>query len=106
MRILGLDAPPLSQDVFKLQPAKSDWGAWPLLPQEMLEPRRYYDEQEHRIMKEMSLKELMSYLRIMGKPENEWTRHERQFIEDVLIVTPARVYSISTIDFEKLAHTR
>ena len=80
----------------KLRHTKSDRYAWPLLPQEMLERRRDYGEQyrirqdeQYRIMKEMSLKELMSYVRIRGKPENEWTRHEHQFVENMLARAPS-----------------
>jgi hypothetical protein len=42
MNVLGLEAPRLLYDSFKLWATKSDEHAWPLLPQGMLEPNVYW----------------------------------------------------------------
>src|SRR5262245_3729572 len=84
MGVLGLEIPPLSQDLSKLlQPAKSDRWAWPRLPQGILEPRSD-DGEQYRGVGKMSPEERVAFVRIWEKPENEWTRHEHRFIEKIL----------------------
>jgi hypothetical protein len=82
MAVLGLEDPPLSQDLLKLQHTKSDGNAWPFLPQEILEPCRDDDEQS-RFVDKMSPEEQRSFLRIVEKPEDEWTRQEHRFIREM-----------------------
>jgi hypothetical protein len=84
MKILGLEVLPLSNDVvLKLQhKKKSDVYAWPRLPQGMLEPQRDYG-QEYRIVEEMSWEELIAYKGIIEKPEDEWTRLEHRFVQEM-----------------------
>jgi hypothetical protein len=79
MIVLGLDPPaPPDKDVLKLRPTKSDRDTWPWLPQGILEPRPDYG-----FIEEMSLEEAITILTIYEKPEEEWTRHERRFIEEM-----------------------
>jgi hypothetical protein len=81
MNILGLET--LSDDLLsRLRRAKSDRHFWPHLPQGILEPQRDYGEQ-NRFMEKMSLEELMAYTWILEKPEDEWTRHQHRFIEEM-----------------------
>src|SRR5262245_21945554 len=82
MRLLGLDYPPLSQDVLKLTCAKSDRHAWPLLPQGILEPRP-----DHGNQFEMSLEEITTYLRIIKKPQEQRTRREHRFCKYIRSLT-------------------
>ena len=82
MKILGLELLPLSNDVLKLRCKKSDVYAWPRLPQGMLEPRRDYG-QEYRIVEEMSWEELIAYKGIIERPEEEWTRLEHRFVQEM-----------------------
>ena len=78
MRILGLEIPPLSNDVLKLKQKKSDRYAWPQLPREMLEPR---SGEQYPLLDKMSWDELVAYNSIIEKPEQEWTRLEHRFVE-------------------------
>ena len=93
MRKLGLEAPPLSQDVLNLQHTKSDRNAWPFLPQEILEPRRDYGAQS-RFIDQMSPEEQITFLKIFRKPEHEWTRQECRFMREMF----AREQSIQLTD--------
>jgi len=93
MGILGLEAPPLSQDVLKLQYTKSDRNAWPFLPQEILEPRRDYGAQS-RFIDQMSPEEQITFLKIFRKPEHEWARQECRFMREMF----ARERSIRLTD--------
>jgi hypothetical protein len=88
MRILGLEPPPLSQDVRNLRHSKSDRHAWPFLPQEILEPCRVDGEQFH-FTDTMSLQELMAFGEIYNKPEDKWTRQEHRFISEMLDRQPS-----------------
>jgi hypothetical protein len=82
MQLLGLKIPSLPKQVIKPAPTKSDRGAWPLPPQRIFEPRPD-DDEPYRFVKEPSLKELIRYLTIMKKPEEEWTPREHKFIEAI-----------------------
>ena len=82
IRKLGLEAPPLSQDVLNLQHTKSDRNAWPFLPQEILEPCRDYGEL-FDFMDKMSVEEERSFFNIHKKPEEEWTRQEWRFMRQM-----------------------
>jgi hypothetical protein len=81
MNVIGLKPPPLSQDVSKLRHTKSDWRTWPFLPQGILEPRPDHGDQFR--LSEMSLDESMTFLTIMEKPEEEWTRREHKFMREI-----------------------
>jgi len=48
----------------------------------MLEPRRDYG-QEYRIVEEMSWEELIAYKGIIERPEEEWTRLEHRFVQEM-----------------------
>lgn len=81
MRLLGLEIPPIPED-FKLKPSKSDWEAWPSLPQGTLQPRRHYGA-DLRFIEQMSPEELTSFIAIWNKPQDEWTRQELRFIREM-----------------------
>jgi hypothetical protein len=80
MNLLGIHRQPLSESVLALKLVKSDESAWPDLPQGVLERRH---NQSKRPRFNMSLDESMHYLDIRRKPEEEWTRHERRFIQEM-----------------------
>jgi len=86
MRILGLETPPLSNEVLKLQWKKSDWYAWPQLPREMLEPG---SGEQCGFVDEMSWDELLAYQSIIEKPEEEWTRLEHRFVQAMFARYPS-----------------
>jgi hypothetical protein len=87
MSLLELEAAPLSEDVLKLQPKKSDRFEWPFLPRGILEPRSDHVEQL-RFVNEMSDEENFSFIRIWQKPEREWTRQERRFVKNMFARDP------------------
>jgi hypothetical protein len=79
MKLLGLDLPAPAdkdKDVLKLWP--SQWDTWPWLPQGILEPRPDYS-----FFEEMSAEEAETSFTICKNPEEERTRHEHRFIEEV-----------------------
>jgi hypothetical protein len=80
--VLGMEHHPLANSVLELKPAKSDRRAWPFLPQGVLEPRGEHDP--HHFINKMSLEEIMHYLEILRKPDDEWTRHEHRFVNEML----------------------
>jgi hypothetical protein len=87
MKVLKLESPPPGQDKRKFYRTKSDRRAWPMLPQGMLKPHTYYDEDD-RFIKQMSPEEAMAFIRIYEKPEEEWTRRERRFIDEMFAREP------------------
>jgi hypothetical protein len=81
--LLGIEFHP-PESVFELKHAKSDRSVWPYLPQGVLEPRGdQIFREEYRFIDVMSLEEQISYLTIRRKPEQEWTRHEHRFIQEM-----------------------
>jgi hypothetical protein len=94
MRLLGLEAPPLSEDVLKLWSKSADFGSWPRLPEGILEPCPEYGEEQSRFLDKMSTEEELSFMRIYRKPEREWTRDERRFVMEMF----ARDSEISLLD--------
>jgi hypothetical protein len=93
MRLLGREAPPLSEDVLKLWSKSADFASWPRLPEGILEPFPEYGEQ-FRFLDKMSTEELLSFMRIFRRQEREWTRDEHRFVMKML----ARDSEISLLD--------
>jgi hypothetical protein len=79
--LLGMEHHPLANNVRELKPTKSDRGAWPFLPQGVLEPRG--NQEQHSFIQKMSLEELMSYLTILRKPDDERTRQDHRFMREM-----------------------
>jgi hypothetical protein len=80
--LLKLESPPLSQDMRKFRRTESDQRAWPMLPQGMLQPPSAIDEQI-RSFEHISAKEALSLLKIYEKPQWDWTRRERRFLDEI-----------------------
>src|SRR6266478_2422792 len=87
MTILGLEVLPLSDDVLKLQCKKSDRYAWPHLPQKCLS------------FGSITANDIASWSKCpgksestsgeSGKPEEEWTRLEHRFVEEMFARDPS-----------------
>jgi hypothetical protein len=88
MNVLGIKRPVLPKKVFNLKAAKSDRDAWPFLPQGVLEPRRIRRDSFYRTMSRfystMSPEELLTYMDIQRRPEEEWTRREHRFVHAMI----------------------
>jgi hypothetical protein len=54
--------------------------AWPFLPHGILIPD---DLEVPRFLQEMSLEEVVRYRDLLLKPEVDWTRHERRFVQEM-----------------------
>jgi hypothetical protein len=68
----------------ELKIARSDRNTWPDLPQGVLEPRDpKFRRQQDSFIDKMSSAQLASYLDIRWKPEEEWTRHEHRFVDEM-----------------------
>jgi hypothetical protein len=52
-----------------------------MLPQGMLKPRPDYGDEDYRMIEQMSAEEAMSFITIYEKPEEQWTRRERRFMD-------------------------
>jgi hypothetical protein len=88
MGLLKLESPPLGEDRRKFYRTKSDRRAWPMLPQGMLKPAPDYGNEDYRIIEQMSAEEAMTFITIHEKPEEEWTRRERRFVDEVFARKP------------------
>src|SRR5262249_36529826 len=88
MAVLKLEAPPLPQDMRKFCPTISDRRAWTMLPQGMLKPIIDYGHEDYRVIEQLSAEEAMSFITIYEKPEREWTRRERRFIDEIFARKP------------------
>jgi len=82
MKLLGLEIPPLPKKSFKSAATKPDRDAWQLPHQSMFKPRSDYDE-KYRFVNRPSIKDLIRYLRILRKPDDQWTWREHKFYEAI-----------------------
>jgi hypothetical protein len=80
MNVLGIEAPPLPNGASELEQSKSDRDAWPFLPQGVLVPGR---KREPSFLDEMSSEELLLYCDIGRRPEEQRTRHEQRFLDEM-----------------------
>ena len=78
-RILGIDFHLLPGGHYKPTGMK----AWPFLPRGILTPLDREYRNVARFLQEMSLEDVVRYTEILKKPEENWTRHERQFVQEV-----------------------
>jgi hypothetical protein len=91
MNVLGIEAPPRPNGASELQRSRSDRDAWPFLPQGVLVPRR---KRGPSFLDEMSVEELLLYRDICRRPEEQRTRHEQRFLDEMYARDPrARVDS-------------
>jgi hypothetical protein len=79
MNVLGIEAPPVPNGASELQRSKSDRKTWPFLPQGVLVPRK----REPSFLDEMSVEELILYPHILRRPEEQRTRHEQRFLDEM-----------------------
>ena len=82
LKVLGIETPPLTKSASELMPSRSDIGAWPFLPRGVLVPRGKH-EHERSFLNEMSVEELLLHFEITQRPEQQRTRHERRFLDEV-----------------------
>jgi hypothetical protein len=82
MKLLGLEIPPLLKKSFKSAATKPDRDAWQLPHQSMFKPRSDYDE-KYRFVNRPSTRDLIRYLRILRKPDDQWTWREHKFYEAI-----------------------
>jgi hypothetical protein len=80
LSMILIGAPPLPKSASELKPSISDIKAWPFLPKGVLVPRR----SERSFLDEMSFEELDLHFDIIQRPEQQRTRHERRFLDEVL----------------------
>jgi len=80
MNVLEIEAPPRPNGASEVRQSKSDGEAWPFLPQGVLVPGR---KREPSFADEMSFEELLLYRHILRRPEEQRTRHEQRFLDEM-----------------------
>ncbi len=82
LSMILIEAPKLPKSASELKPSISDIKAWPFLPRGVLVPRGKH-EHERSFLNEMSVEELLLHFDIIQRPEQQRTRHERRFLDEV-----------------------
>jgi hypothetical protein len=100
MGVLGIEAPPVPKSASELKQSRSDREAWPFLPQGVLVP---CGKRERSFLDEMSVEELLLYCDIRRTPEEQRTRHEHRFLDEMHARDP-KTRVDSTIESNQQEH--